>query len=99
MKIRWPSFFIWIFCISHPNQVEHTWLKGKCMVEWLSSDNSDSLKVHINFMHKKLNYLFSILYKLFVVYETQLNQKNYNITFIFLIILIIKLIKIWLKFK
>jgi hypothetical protein len=69
------------------------------MVEWLSSDNSDSLKVHINFMHKKLNYLFSILYKLFVVYETQLNQKNYNITFIFLIILIIKLIKIWLKFK
>jgi hypothetical protein len=58
---------------------------------WLSSDNSNSLKVHINFLHEKLNYFFSILYKFFVVYETQLNQKNYNITLNFLIIIIIKI--------
>jgi hypothetical protein len=58
---------------------------------WLSSDISDSLKIHINFWHKKLNYFFSILHKFFVVYETQLNQKNYNIALKFLIIIIIKI--------
>jgi hypothetical protein len=57
---------------------------------WLSSDNLDSLKVHINFLHKKLNFFFSILYKFFVVYETQLNKIKYSITLIFLIIIIIK---------
>jgi hypothetical protein len=65
-------------------------LTGKCMNGWLSSDNSDALKVHINFLDEKLNF-FSILHKFFVVYETQLNQKNYNITLNFLIIIIIKI--------
>jgi hypothetical protein len=62
------------------------------MHDWVAHlQHANSLKVHISFLHKKLNLFFSILYKFFVVYETQLNQKNYNITLIFLIIIIIKI--------
>jgi hypothetical protein len=57
---------------------------------WLISNNSNSLKVHINFLHIKLNYFFILLYKFFVVYETQLNQISFKITLNFLIIIITK---------
>jgi hypothetical protein len=50
-------------------------------------------------LHIKLKSFSFSLYKFFVVYEEQLNQKNYNITFFNLIIINIKTDQNLIKFS
>jgi hypothetical protein len=54
---------------------------------------ADSLESILFFAYKVESFLsfLSFLYKFFIVYEEQLNQENYNITFLNLIIIIIKI--------
>jgi hypothetical protein len=60
------------------------------MVGWTKSGSLESIGVHIDFLHMKLNFFKFFLYKFFVVHEIQQNQKNYDIDFKFLIKINIK---------
>jgi hypothetical protein len=68
------------------------------MVEWTKRGKSESLRVHIIFFAYKVESFSIFLYKFFVVYEMQQSQKNYNITFKTLFIIIIKIEQNLVKF-
>jgi hypothetical protein len=60
IKIRWSSFFFWVFCNSLPNQVEHTWLKFQvCKVWTYGSKVMRFLRFQAKFGHVVSHYLCS----------------------------------------
>jgi hypothetical protein len=63
---------------------------GKCMVRCLTIGTRGLTRSPNHFLHIKLNLFYIFLYKFFVVYEEEPNQKNYNIIFLNLIIIIKK---------